>query len=149
MQSLDGKPVQLSRYQGQVTLVVNVASNCGFTPQYEGLEALYRELHPRGFWVLAFPCNDFGGQEPGAPEEIQTFCKSRYDVTFPLFAKVNITSQPQSPIYRFLTASGKTPNWNFGKYLVDRDGKVIGYFSSTTKPSSAKLREEILRALGD
>ncbi len=150
VESLDGKPVPLSLYKGQVTLVVNVASNCGFTPQYEGLEALHRELKARGFSVLAFPCNDFGAQEPGAPQEIQAFCKSHYDVTFPLFAKVRITSQPRSPVYEFLTAaSGKTPKWNFGKYLVGKDGKVIRFFGSTTKPTSPELRQEILRALGD
>ncbi|GMU56279.1 MAG: glutathione peroxidase [Candidatus Xenobia bacterium] len=147
--SLDGKSVPLSLYQGQVTLVVNVASDCGFTPQYAGLEALHREFKARGFSVLGFPCNDFGGQEPGAPQEIQAFCKSRYDVTFPLFAKVRITSQPRSPVYQFLTAaSGKTPNWNFGKYLVGKDGKVIRFFGSTTKPTSPELRQEILQALG-
>src|SRR4051794_27588941 len=117
--SLDGSAVDLSTYRGKVTLVVNVASRCGSTPQYEGLEALHRELSPRGFSVLGFPSNDFGSQEPGSPDEIATFCETRYGVTFPLFEKVvTKAGAHQSPVYALLGSSGKLPTWNFGKYLV-------------------------------
>jgi glutathione peroxidase len=146
---IDGHPRALAKYQGQVTLVVNVASQCGFTPQYEGLEKLYTELAPRGFTILAFPSNDFGGQEPGTPEEIKSFCSSKYDVTFPLFAKlVTKPGADQSPIYADLQrATGKVPNWNFCKYLIGKDGKVISFYPSKVTPQDADLRKAIDAAL--
>lgn len=147
-QTLLGKPADLSIYKGKVSLVVNVASFCGFTPQYEGLEKLNRELAPKGVIVLGFPSNDFGEQEPGSPEEIVEFCKRTYDVTFPMFAKV-VTGQgrDQSPIYRFLGASGHLPAWNFAKYVIDKNGKVVAFFPSEVTPESPQLRNAIAKAL--
>jgi len=148
--TLQGRPADLAKYTGKVALVVNVASKCGFTPQYAGLEKLYEELKDRDFVVLGFPSNDFGGQEPGSPEEIATFCKKNYGVTFPMFSKVvTKAGADQSPIYAFLGASGSLPSWNFGKYLVDRDGKVIQFFASDVTPESKELRAAIEKALAD
>jgi glutathione peroxidase len=147
-QTLLGKPADLSVYKGKVSLVVNVASFCGFTPQYKGLEALNRELAPKGVVVLGFPSNDFGEQEPGSPEEIVEFCKRTYDVTFPMFAKVVTGQGPdQSPIYRFLGASGNLPAWNFAKYVIGKDGRVVAFFPSEVTPDSPKLRDAIAKAL--
>ena len=147
--TLQGKPVSLADYAGKVTLVVNVASQCGFTPQYAGLQKLHDELASRGFSVLGFPSNDFGGQEPGTPDEIATFCKKNYGVSFPMFAKVvTKAGEGQSPIYAFLGKGGELPAWNFGKYLVGRDGKVISYFPSKVAPESKELRDAIEKALG-
>jgi len=146
--TLDGKPADLAAYRGKVVLVVNVASQCGYTPQYAGLEKLHRELAPKGFAVLGFPSNDFGGQEPGTAEEIATFCKRTYDVTFPMFAKVVTKAGPdQSPVYTFLGESGSLPQWNFSKYLVDRDGKVEAFFPSRVAPDAPELRAVIEREL--
>ena len=146
--TLQGQPADLAQYAGKVTLVVNVASACGYTPQYEGLQALHQELSGKGFEVLGFPSNEFGGQEPGSPEEIATFCKKNYGVSFPLFAKLQTKPGPgQSPIYAFLTQGGEVPSWNFCKYLVGKDGKVIGFFPSKVKPDSRELREAIQAAL--
>jgi glutathione peroxidase len=141
------KPVDLSAYRGKVTLVVNVASFCGYTPQYKGLEALHRELSGKGFAVLGFPSNDFGEQEPGSAEEIAQFCKLTYDVTFPMFAKVETKGPNQSPIYRYLGASGHLPEWNFAKYLIGKDGKVIAFYPSDVTPESQQLRTAIDQAL--
>ncbi|MBL8725667.1 MAG: glutathione peroxidase [Planctomycetes bacterium] len=147
-QTLDGRPADLSAYQGKVTLVVNVASECGYTPQYRGLQALHQEFAARGFAVLGFPSNDFGGQEPGSAEQIQQFCSSKYQVTFPMFAKVATKAGAgQSPVYAFLGASGKLPNWNFCKYLVGKDGAVLGFYPSKVAPDDATLRAAIERAL--
>lgn len=146
--TLAGKPVDLAQYRGQVNLVVNVASKCGYTPQYTGLEKLYREMHPKGFNILGFPSNDFGGQEPGSAEEIQTFCKLNYDVSFPLFEKVVTRLDPaQSPVYGFLWRSGFLPAWNFSKYIVDKNGQIAGFFPSNVTPDSPVLREAITKAL--
>ncbi|MEQ1868678.1 MAG: glutathione peroxidase [Vicinamibacterales bacterium] len=146
--TLTGKPVDLAQYRGQVNLVVNVASKCGYTPQYTGLEKLYREMHPKGFNILGFPSNDFGGQEPGSAEEIQTFCKLNYDVSFPLFEKVVTRLDPaQSPVYGFLWRSGFLPAWNFSKYIVDKNGQIAGFFPSNVTPDSPVLREAITKAL--
>jgi glutathione peroxidase len=145
---LDGKPADLGLFRGKVTLVVNVASKCGFTPQYEGLEKLNRELSARGFAVLGFPSNDFGQQEPGTPQEIAQFCKLTYDVTFPMFAKVVTKQGPdQSPVYKLLGASGHLPAWNFSKYVVGKDGQVLAFFPSEVTPESAQLRDAVLKAL--
>ena len=146
--TLDGKPADLSQYRGTVSLVVNVASFCGYTPQYKGLEALHRELKGKGFNVLGFPSNDFGDQEPGTAAEIATFCRLTYDVTFPMFEKV--VTRPgarQSPVYTFLGRSGHLPAWNFGKYLVDKQGKVVAFFPSDVTPEDPQLRGAIQRSL--
>ena len=136
---LDGKPVDLSVYQGKVSLVVNVASKCGFTPQYAGLEKLYTEMSGKPFELLGFPSNDFGGQEPGTPEEIATFCKRTYDVTFPMFSKVVTKDKSdQSPIYKFLGASGHLPAWNFSKYVIDKSGHVVAFFPSRSSNESPR-----------
>jgi glutathione peroxidase len=147
--TLQGRPANLADYAGKVTLVVNVASKCGYTPQYAGLQKLHDELKGRGFSVLGFPSNDFGAQEPGTAEEIATFCQKNYGVTFPMFAKVvTKAGEGQSPIYAFLGKGGELPAWNFGKYLVGRDGKVIAYFPSKVAPESKELRDAIEKALG-
>jgi len=147
-QSLDGKPGNLAQYKGKVSLVVNVASKCGYTPQYEGLEQLQREMKGKGFNVLGFPSNDFGEQEPGTAEEIATFCRLTYDVTFPMFEKV-VTKRgaAQSPIYVFLGRSGRLPAWNFSKYVVDKQGKVVAFFESQVTPEDPALRAAIAKAL--
>jgi len=146
--SLDGKPGYLAQYKGKVSLVVNVASKCGYTPQYEGLEKLQREMKGKAFNVLGFPSNDFGGQEPGTAQEIATFCKLTYDVTFPMFEKV-VTKQGagQSPVYAFLGSSGSLPAWNFSKYVVDKQGKVVAFFPSQVTPEDPALRGAIQKAL--
>ena len=147
-QTLLGKPADLAAYRGKVTLVVNVASYCGYTPQYKGLEQLHRELKEKGFAVLGFPSNDFGEQEPGTGEEIATFCKLTYDVTFPMFSKVVTRPGPgQSPVYTYLGASGHLPAWNFAKYLVGKDGKVRAFFASDVTPDEPALRVAIADAL--
>jgi glutathione peroxidase len=145
---LDGKPADLGAFKGKVTLVVNVASKCGFTPQYEGLEKLHRDLKGRGFAVLGFPSNDFGGQEPGTAAEIGEFCRLTYDVTFPMFSKlVTKAGSDQSPIYQYLGTSGKLPAWNFSKYVIGKDGKIVAFFPSPVTPDAAELRAAIDRAL--
>jgi glutathione peroxidase len=147
--TLEGKDADLSQYAGKVTLVVNVASECGFTPQYKGLEKLHAELKDRNFAVLGFPSNDFGGQEPGTAEEIRSFCSTKYKVTFPMFEKVVTRSGGgQSPIYANLQAQAKElPDWNFCKYLVGKDGRVLKFFKSKVKPDDAGMRREIEAAL--
>jgi glutathione peroxidase len=145
---LSGQPVELKEYDGKVALVVNTASKCGFTPQYKGLQALYSELNPRGFVILGFPSNDFGGQEPGTAEEIKQFCELNYKVTFPMFSKVVTKAGPdQSPIYGWLGQTGNLPKWNFSKYLIGRDGKVLAFFPSNVAPESPELRQAIEQAL--
>jgi|SRR5579862_451222 len=145
---LDGKPADLGVFRGKVALVVNVASKCGFTPQYEGLEKMNRELAPKGFAVLGFPSNDFGQQEPGTPQEIAQFCKLTYDVTFPMFSKVVTAAGPeQSPIYSFLGRSGHLPAWNFSKYVIGKDGRILAFFPSEVTPESPELRGAIAKAL--
>jgi len=147
---LDGKPADLGVFRGKVTLAVNVASKCGFTPQYEGLEKLNRELASKGFAVLGFPSNDFGGQEPGTAKEIAEFCKLTYDVTFPMFSKlVTKPGSDQSPIYRFLGTSGHLPAWNFSKYVIGKDGRIVAFFPSDVTPESPELRRAITKALGN
>jgi glutathione peroxidase len=147
-ETLHGKPADLSAYRGTVTLVVNTASECGYTPQYEGLERLHKELSPKGFSVLGFPSNDFGGQEPGTAQQIAEFCRKNYGVTFPMFAKVSTRPGPgQSPVYAFLGTSGFLPKWNFAKYVVGKDGKVAAVFPSDVTPESPVLRGAIIKAL--
>lgn len=147
-QTLQGQPADLADYRGKVTLVVNVASECGYTPQYEGLEKLHRELSSKGFAVLGFPSNDFGGQEPGTPQQIAEFCRRNYGVTFPLFAKLSTRpGASQSPIYTFLGRSGHLPAWNFSKYVIGKDGRVVAFFPSAVTPESAELRAALTKAL--
>jgi glutathione peroxidase len=147
--TLEGQPAELRAYAGKVALVVNVASQCGYTPQYAGLEKLHEELKGRGFVVLGFPSNDFGGQEPGTATEIRQFCSLNYDVSFPLFEKVVTKAGPgQSPVYATLQKqSGELPSWNFAKYLVGKDGKVVKFYKSGVKPDDAGLRKDIEAAL--
>lgn len=145
--SLDGKPVDLGQYKGHVVLVVNTASKCGYTSQYAGLEKLYQDYKDKGFFVLGFPSNDFGGQEPGSAKEIATFCSTRFNVTFPMFEKVKTIGDGQSPVYQFLTSGHDSPKWNFHKYLVDKTGKVIAEFPSQTPPENKDLRAAIDAAL--
>ncbi len=146
--TLEGEPAPLETWQGQVVLVVNVASKCGLTPQYEGLEKLYRDKHEDGFAILAFPSNDFMGQEPGTPEDIRQFCTSKFDVTFPMFAKVAVKGETKDEVYRWLTAGGlEEPSWNFTKYLVGRDGKVIARFGPRTAPDDPEMLKAIDLAL--
>jgi glutathione peroxidase len=148
--TLEGEPVSLDVYAGKVALVVNVASKCGLTPQYAGLEALWRELGGDDFVILGWPSNDFMGQEPGTPEEIRTFCSTKYDVTFPLFEKVVVKGDDKGDVYRHLTAGGlEEPTWNFTKYLVDRQGRVVARFGPKTAPDDAALRAAIEAALAD
>ncbi|HNH47763.1 MAG TPA: glutathione peroxidase [Myxococcota bacterium] len=144
---LDGSPSSLADFQGKVALVVNLASFCGLTPQYQGLEALFQELQGQGFVILGFPCNQFGGQEPGSPEEIQTFCSRNYGVSFPLFQKVEVKGPGQSPVYQRLTADAPVPSWNFTKYLVGKDGRLVQHFAPTVRPDDPELRAAIEAAL--
>jgi glutathione peroxidase len=147
-QTLLGKPADLGDYRGKVTLVVNVASYCGYTPQYKGLEALHRELSDKGFAVLGFPSNDFGEQEPGTVEEIATFCKRTYDVTFPMFSKVvTRPGRDQSPVYSYLGTSGHLPAWNFAKYVIGKDGRIRAFFPSDVTPEDQRLRRAIAEAM--
>lgn len=147
--TLEGQPADLSAYKGQVALVVNTASQCGYTPQYKGLEQLYQEFKDRGLVVMGFPSGDFGNQEFAEATQIREFCSTRYQVTFPLFAKTVTKAQPnQSPIFAYLGgATGSLPGWNFGKYLVGRDGQAIAFFAHSVKPDSAELRQAIEAAL--
>jgi glutathione peroxidase len=144
--ALSGEPVELKQFADRVLLIVNTASACGFTPQYEGLEKLQQDLGPRGFSVLGFPCNQFGSQEPGDSREIETFCATKYHVTFPLFEKIDVNGAHAHPLYNFLKSEksgllGSGIKWNFTKFLVDRSGRVVERFAPTTKPES--LREKI------
>ncbi len=140
--ALDGKETDLGDYRGKVVLVVNVASKCGFTPQYEGLEGLYRQYKDKGFEVLGFPCNQFGAQEPGDAEEIANFCSTTYDVTFPMFAKVDVNGDDAHPLYKWMKgqkkgiAGTRNVKWNFTKFLVDRDGNVVERFGPQDKPEA-------------
>ena len=145
---IDGQPKTLSDYGGKVLLIVNVASQCGFTPQYTGLEKLWRDFGDRGLVVLGFPCDQFGHQEPGDEAEIRNFCSLNYDVTFPIFAKhVTRPGPGQTPIYAWLGKSGHLPAWNFSKYVIGRDGQVVAFFPSDVTPESPQLRGAIARAL--
>ncbi|WP_257313013.1 glutathione peroxidase [Geothrix fuzhouensis] len=145
--ALDGKPQSLATYKGKVVLAVNVASECGFTPQYAGLQKLYTDYKDRGLVILGFPCNQFGAQEPGTAAQIETFCQTNYGVTFPLFEKLDVKGPHQAPVYQFLTAKHGEPAWNFHKYLVGKDGQVIAAFPSKVAPDSPELRVAIESAL--
>lgn len=151
LKDIDGKATSLKAYQGKVLLVVNVASKCGYTPQYEALETIQKQYQAKGFTVLGFPCNDFGSQEPGTPEEIKQFCSSTYNVTFPLFEKLHVKGAEQHPLYAALTGK-ESPfpgdiKWNFGKFIIGRDGKILARFDSKVKPDSQELTAKIDAAL--
>ena len=144
----DEAPQNLCQYQGKVILVVNTASFCGFTSQYEGLEKIYAKYKDKGFVVLGFPSNDFGQQEPGSNKEIADFCKNTYDVKFPMFAKSSVSGNNPNPLFKMLIAkTGTTPKWNFYKYLIDRKGNVVDSFGSVTKPTSNSITDQIEKLL--
>jgi len=145
--TLDGKEQSLGDYKGKVVLVVNVASECGSTPQYAGLEALWREFKDKGLAVLGFPSNDFGSQEPGSEAQIREFCTKNYGVTFPMYSKIKTAGDGQSPVFRYLSADYGEPKWNFHKYLVSKKGRVIKAFPTSTAPDDPKLRAAIEAAL--
>jgi len=147
--SLAGEDVPLNQFEGKVLLIVNTASKCGFTPQYEGLEALHRELSPRGFSVLGFPCNQFGGQEPGDAKQIADFCESKYDVSFPMFEKIDVNGFNAHPLFDYLKSAksgllGPSIKWNFTKFLIDRSGRVVARHAPTAAPQGLKKEIEAL-----
>ena len=146
LKDIDGKDTSLKAYAGKAVLIVNVASQCGYTPQYAGLEALYKKYKDQGLVVLGFPCNDFGGQEPGTAEEIKSFCSTNYSVSFPIFSKVVIKGGSPHPLYAELLKTGDV-GWNFTKFLVGRDGKVISKYDSGVEPDAAELTTAIDKAL--
>lgn len=153
MKSLAGREVDLAEYQGNVILIVNVASQCGYTPQYRGLQALYDKYGKRGFTVLGFPCNQFGGQEPGSSEQIAQFCQRNYGVSFDMFEKVDVNGKNQCDLYKVLTSpatnsQGSGPiQWNFEKFLIARDGSIVARFGSNVAPESKSLVEAIEREI--
>ena len=146
--NLTDEPVSLCQFRGKVLLIVNTASECGYTPQYEGLEKLYRRYRDKGFAVLGFPANDFGGQEPGANKEIAHFCRVNYGITFPMFTKTSVVGTNANPIYRALAAqTGKPPRWNFHKYLLDRAGQPVAVFESAVEPEDRRVTAQIEKLL--
>jgi glutathione peroxidase len=152
LNSIDGKPAPLADYKGKVVLIVNVASRCGYTPQYTALEALYEKYKGQGFVILGFPANNFGGQEPGTNQEIKTFCTRKYNVTFPMYAKISVKGEDQAPLYAYLTKeSGPSLagdiKWNFTKFLVDRNGNVVQRFESAVTPDSKEITKAIEKQL--
>jgi len=154
VEDIGGRPVSLQDYRGKVLLIVNVASRCGFTYQYEALEALYREYGGRGLVILGFPANDFLGQEPGSNEQIKEFCTLNYGVSFPMFAKIHVKGRQAHPLYRFLTDKRTNPRfaggitWNFNKFLIGRDGAVLERFATREEPGSDRVRRAVEQALG-
>jgi glutathione peroxidase len=155
LKDIDGNEVKLEKFKGNVLLIVNTASRCGYTPQYEALQAVYERFKDKGFYVLGFPANNFMGQEPGSDKEIKEFCTLRYNVTFPMFSKISVTGSDQHPLYRFLTNKKTNPEfsgditWNFNKFLISRDGKIIGRFGSKDKPDDAVVISAIENALAE
>jgi glutathione peroxidase len=153
LDALNGTPTPLANFKGKVMLVVNVASQCGFTYQYEGLQALFKKYESQGFVIAGFPANNFGAQEPGSNEEIGAFCKSKFGVTFPMFSKISVKGTDKAPLYQFLTDKKDNPttggeiNWNFTKFLVDRNGKVIQRFEPAVEPNSKELEGAVAAAL--
>ncbi len=147
VKSIEGKEINLNSYKGKTVLIVNVASKCGLTPQYEGLESIYKKFNSKGFEILGFPSNDFMGQEPGTEEEIQNFCSTKYNVTFPLFSKVKVKGDEKSELYKYLTSKETNSGfegeieWNFQKFLVDKNGKVVKRYSPKSTPS--EIEKEI------
>ena len=153
LKNIDGKDTSLSQYRGKVLLLVNVASKCGLTPQYEGLQSLYTKYKDRGLVILGFPANNFMGQEPGTDEEIKSFCSLKYNVTFPMFSKISVKGSDIHPLYKFLTDKETNPEfggdirWNFNKFLVDRNGKIIARFEPQVKPEDDRVIQAVEKAL--
>jgi len=153
MKDIDGKDVKLKKYKGDVLLIVNTASKCGYTPQYESLQAVYDKYKSQGLEILGFPTNNFGGQEPGTNEEIKEFCTTKYKVTFPMFAKISVKGDDQNELYKYLTSKETNPafagdiTWNFNKFLVDRKGNVVARFTSKDKPDSEVVTQAIEKYL--
>jgi glutathione peroxidase len=148
LNSIDGKPVSLAEFKGKVVLIVNVASRCGFTPQYTGLEALYEKYKDQGFVIVGVPANNFGAQEPGTNEEIKTFCTRKYNVSFPMLAKVSVKGDDITPLYKYLTGiKGGDVKWNFTKFLIGKDGQVAERFESAVKPDDPALTAAVESAL--
>ena len=153
VKDIDGKETKLSDYRGKVVMIVNVASKCGYTKQYTGLEKLYKEYSDKGFVIVGFPANNFGGQEPGSDSDIKTFCSSKFDVTFPMMSKISVQGDDQAPLYKYLTdketaGDFKGPiGWNFTKFIVDRNGNLVGRFESKVEPSDKKLVGLVKKAL--
>ena len=154
LKSIDGPPVSLSSYRGKVLLLVNVASKCGYTPQYAGLESLYEKYKDRGLVIVGIPANNFAAQEPGTNEEIKTFCRNRYNVSFPMMSKVSVKGEDKTPLYAFLTDKSVNPQiggeikWNFTKFLFDRSGKPVARFEPNVTPDSPQVTSAIEAALG-
>ena len=153
LKDIDGKSASLKPYKGKVLLIVNVASKCGLTPQYKALEAVHRKYQDKGFSVLGFPCNDFGSQEPGSNEDIKEFCSSKYQVSFPMFDKLHVKGPERHALYQALSGEGSPfpgdVKWNFGKFLVGRDGKILKRFEPKTAPDSPEITAAIEAALGE
>jgi glutathione peroxidase len=155
MKDIDGNDVKLKKYKGNVLLVVNTASKCGYTPQYEGLQATYTKYKDKGFYVLGFPANNFKGQEPGSDAEIKDFCTLKYNVTFPMFSKISVLGEDQHPLYKFLTSKETDPNfagditWNFNKFLVDRKGNVVARFTSKDTPQGDAVTAAIEKYIAE
>src|SRR5580658_3255693 len=148
LNSIDGKPAPLADYKGKVVLVVNVASQCGYTPQYSALEATYEKYKDQGFVILGFPANNFGAQEPGTNEEIKTFCTRKYSVTFPMYAKISVKGSDIAPLYEYLTKSnGGDIKWNFTKFMIGKDGSIVARFESKVKPDDPDVTAAIEKAL--
>ena len=149
MKSIDGKQTSLADYKGKVVLFVNVASQCGYTPQYSGLQSLYEKYEGKGLVIVGVPANDFGSQEPGSDAEIKTFCSRNYNVTFPMLSKVVVKGSDKVPLYEYLTQTGGEVKWNFTKFLVGKDGKVRARFESGTKPDAKELSNAVEQALAE
>lgn len=149
MKDIDGKDVKLKQYKGKVIMIVNTASRCGYTPQYEGLEAIYKKYKDQGFVVLGFPANNFRGQEPGTDKEIKEFCTLKYNVTFPMFSKISVKGEDQHPLYKYLTDKATNPEfagditWNFNKFLIGKDGKIVARYETKMKPDDGTVTAEI------
>jgi glutathione peroxidase len=154
VKSIDGQPQSLGDYRGKALLVVNVASKCGLTPQYEALQALHAEYAPRGFAVLGFPCNQFAGQEPGSDADVKAFCSTSYGVTFPMFSKIEVNGGGRAPLYAWLIAQATGPDgpgdikWNFAKFLVDKTGQVVARFEPKTAPGAPEVKRAVEQAVG-
>ncbi|MER3430614.1 MAG: glutathione peroxidase [Blastocatellia bacterium] len=155
VKDIDGNDVSLGKFKGSVLLIVNTASRCGYTPQYESLQGVFQQYRDRGFYVLGFPANNFMGQEPGTEKEIKEFCTLKYNVSFPMFSKISVTGSDQHPLYRFLTNKKTNPDfggdisWNFNKFLIDRNGKIVARFGSKDKPDDPSVIAAIEKALAE
>lgn len=155
MKDIDGKDVSLAEFRGKAVMIVNVASKCGFTPQYAGLQSLYEKYKDRGFVVLGFPANNFLFQEPGSDADIKAFCSTKYNVTFPMFSKISVKGADQHPLYRYLTAKATNPefggaiSWNFNKFLIGRDGRILARFGSKAEPLGEEIAKAVERALDE